>query len=750
MTIRSIRVKVVSAIIIVLAVSVGVSIYITVTNQRSNLLDETRIHLRTTAEVLNNVIRNIMLSGEAPIATGTMTDIQGIEEFSDVEIYRTDGSNAFHDNATIDEVNDYLGENYFEPTERVEIRLIDNDNFDRVLATNTPVAIETPANRTFEYYFPILNYADCRACHGNTGFIRGVAHYEVSTDRIYAQIAGARNTLTIFFVASGLVIAALLVIMLRRIIINPLLAIGTAVEEVGGGDLDVTVHAKSDDEIGALATEINEMIGGLRDKNRLEIENSIIETRNRENRKYLENINEGLLLLDADQRISEQYSTFLERLFGTKEVEGRIFSEFIYPDEPENSDLRQELDEFIDMIFTNLQTDMDMIMSINPLENKTLVVHDNGSRREIVINASFLRIMGGKQVENVMVIFEDKTSLVRAERELESERLRSETEIEQIQAILKSGPESFIEFVDDAGEVLRYLEESMHSLDEEDTLHEMFRKLHSLKGVARYMELRSLAATLNDTEEIIAAVRDGSRQTDDNLRSEIEACLATLRSQVEGIRTINESFRQFAGAGGAGAVGPGADSVRGVGSLLENLKNMAVTIGEELGKSVRVTTHTEIESLPKLKQLRDPLIHLVRNSLDHGIEDGIERISKGKPEEGHIDIKVLRPEPERCVIEISDDGAGIDFHAVQRRAVELGILKTDAEPTNAQLLKVLFLPAFTSRATASEISGRGVGLNAVHSAVNELGGSISIATKKDAGTKFSLKVPIAPVGGEET
>jgi HAMP domain-containing protein len=734
--IRSIRVKVISVIIVVLALSVGFSIYITVTNQRSNLLDETRKNLTVTSEILNNVIRNIMLSGEAPIATGTLADIQEIEEFTDVSIYRTDGTNAFHDSATIDRVNMFIGREAFEPTERADLQMIDNTHFQEVLATNTPVDVESPKEQRFEYFFPILNYAECRSCHGDTGFIRGVAHYEVSTARIYEQITDARNTLTIFFVVSGVVIAFVLFIMLRRIIINPLLMIGSAVEKVGGGDLDITVEARSQDELGSLAFEINDMIGGLRDKSRLEIENSVIETRNQENRKYLENINEGLLLLDKDQRISEQYSTFLESLFGTGEVEGISFSEFIYPGESGDSEVRKELDEFIDMIFSNLNTDMEMIMSINPLADKSLVVERDGRRQEIIINATFLRIMTtNESVENVMVIFEDKTALAQVEKELESERIRSETEIEHIQAILRSGPESFIEFVSDAEAVLQSLEAGMESLDDSDTLNRLFRELHSLKGVGRYMELRSFAGTLHDAEGIIAGVRDGSRSVDPGLIAEIGERLETLRGEVDGIRSINDRFKDFAADGD----GKPAGAVK---ELLENLERMATDIAGELGKTVQVTTKLELETIPKLKELRDPIIHVLRNSLDHGIEDGLERISKGKDEAGRIEINVLNPTPETCVIEIGDDGAGIDFQAVAKRAVEMGILGADTKPTNAQVLKVLFLPAFSSRTTASELSGRGVGLDAVHSAMSKLGGMISVATRKDVGTKISLKVPL--------
>ncbi len=169
---------------------------------------------------------------------------------------------------------------------------------------------------------------------------------------------------------------------------------------------------------------------------------------------------------------------------------------------------------------------------------------------------------------------------------------------------------------------------------------------------------------------------------------------------------------------------------------------MASDIADALGKSVRIRTSTEIDNLPFLWQLRDPFIHLLSNALDHGIEKSPLRVSKGKEEVGKIDIRVLNPDPGMCVIEIHDDGAGIDFARVGQRAVELGFFAEGSEPSNSQLLKVLFRPAFGSRSEVSELSGRAVGLDAVHLAITSLGGSIAVATKKNGGTKFTLRIPL--------
>jgi len=722
---------------VILAIAVAGSIILTVSNQRDSFLEETSRSLSVTSQILNDVIRNTMLAGEAPIAVRTVADLQTNSEFADIAIFRRDGTNAFHDDATINTVNANLGMKEFEVTDRAELRTMSNADFQHVLDTNTPVLVQSMENRTAEFYFPLLNYADCRVCHGTDHFIRGVAYFRVSTDRIFNEIDRTRNTLTLFFVGAGIVLAGIIIFMLRRIVLQPVLSIGATVNDVGQGNLDASVSVQTRDELGRLATQINSMITGLKEKNRLEVENRVIEAKNEENRKYLDNINEGLLLLDSSHRISEQYSSFLEELFGSDRIAGRMFSEFIYPNEIPESELRSDLDQFVDLIFSSTSTDMEMIASINPLSDKHIMVGTGAEKREIVVDASFQRIMDGDHVQNVMVIFVDKTELVRVEAALETERLRSETEIEQIAAILRSGPESFQEFAADADKTLRMLHDNVALDGGAARITELFRELHSLKGAARYMELRSFAQSLNETEDIVAAVRDGRQVPGPDVTSRLSRKLDELYEGVDAIKRINERFKEFtsSGAGSDGSVSR-SDSVR---SFFDNVERMVMSLAKDLDKKVRLRTSTDFETLPVLPKVQNSIIHIVRNALDHGIEEGIERVAAGKTEKGTVQMSVSREDDNRCRIEVRDDGRGIDFKRVQARAEEQGLVGPGASTND--LLKVLFSPAFSSRSEATDISGRGVGLDAVQSAVRSLGGSISVGTREGVGTKFTIRIP---------
>jgi len=262
----SIRLKIISVVVLSLILTIVVILYVTTKNQRDNLLFAHEKTLTTSTAILNVTIRNIMLNGEAPIAVRTLKNLQTIQDIEELEIYRVDGNRAFHDYETLDVVNRNLGKSVFKKTERQEHKTFDNDHFRDVLDTSVPKRVELRNMREMEYYFPILNVPDCRVCHGTDHFIRGVAYFRISTQGVFDQIRNANLLLTGVFVIAGILISTVLVLFLGRAVISPILTIGGTVLKVGKGDFGVRVPVKSRDEIGRLGKEINLMIQGLEER----------------------------------------------------------------------------------------------------------------------------------------------------------------------------------------------------------------------------------------------------------------------------------------------------------------------------------------------------------------------------------------------------------------------------------------------------------------------------------------------------
>ena len=176
--------------------------------------------------------------------------------------------------------------------------------------------------------------------------------------------------------------------------------------------------------------------------------------------------------------------------------------------------------------------------------------------------------------------------------------------------------------------------------------------------------------------------------------------------------------------------------------LLPRLRRIVRQIAKELDKQVEFHAYNAEGELDRnlLERMVAPLEHMLRNAVDHGIESAELRRGNGKPEVGRIDLRLSR-EGGDVVIEISDDGAGIDIETVREKAVERGLMAADADLRDDEISQFVLAPGFTTAKSVTQISGRGVGMDVVHSAVKQLGGSINIYSRSGKGSRFVVRVP---------
>lgn len=169
------------------------------------------------------------------------------------------------------------------------------------------------------------------------------------------------------------------------------------------------------------------------------------------------------------------------------------------------------------------------------------------------------------------------------------------------------------------------------------------------------------------------------------------------------------------------------------------IRDLAVSQNKSI-KVILSGTETELDK-DIVERIGDPLKHIIRNSVDHGIESPEERKSRGMPEEGIVSLKAYQ-KGGRIYIEISDNGRGLDAQRILKKAIRKNLLPEGATPTKEELYKFLFLPGFSTRDEISELSGRGVGLDVAQTNVSELGGGINIVSEKDKGTTFIIDLPM--------
>ncbi len=180
-----------------------------------------------------------------------------------------------------------------------------------------------------------------------------------------------------------------------------------------------------------------------------------------------------------------------------------------------------------------------------------------------------------------------------------------------------------------------------------------------------------------------------------------------------------------------------------VGESFSRLKRIVRDVSKELGKDIELTivgADTELDK-SMVEKLSDPLMHIVRNALDHGIENKELRQYKGKPVQGQLKLSACH-EAGSVVIEIADDGAGLNVERIRTKAIEKNIIPADKELTEEEVYKLIFAPGFSTAAAVTNLSGRGVGMDVVKRNIEELRGQIQISSVPDQGTIFKIRLPL--------
>jgi two-component system chemotaxis sensor kinase CheA len=180
-----------------------------------------------------------------------------------------------------------------------------------------------------------------------------------------------------------------------------------------------------------------------------------------------------------------------------------------------------------------------------------------------------------------------------------------------------------------------------------------------------------------------------------------------------------------------------------IGQIFSRLAQVIRRYSREIGKEIDLSMYGEDTELDKslAEEIVDPLMHLVRNSIDHGIEPSEERTIKNKKERGSIVLKAFQ-KGSHVVIEVTDDGRGINVEKIRKKAMEKGLIEPGVEIEESEIVNLIFTPGFSTKDSADEISGRGVGMDVVKEKLSALGGFTEIYTKKDEGTTFTLTLPI--------
>ncbi len=215
---------------------------------------------------------------------------------------------------------------------------------------------------------------------------------------------------------------------------------------------------------------------------------------------------------------------------------------------------------------------------------------------------------------------------------------------------------------------------------------------------------------------------------------------ATLKTNVGKFRSTAQNLGRI-----TGELQEGVMRIRMVpiSQIFSRFPRLVRDLSKSLTKKINLVIEGEDTELDKsvIEDLLDPIMHSVRNSIDHGIEAPEARIAAGKNEEGTVLLKASN-EGNMIVIEIADDGKGIDVDAVKAKAVERGLIHPNKALTDVEAFNLIFEPGFSTAKQVTNISGRGVGLDVVRRQIEKLNGTVTVASERGVGTKFTIKLPL--------
>ncbi len=291
--------------------------------------------------------------------------------------------------------------------------------------------------------------------------------------------------------------------------------------------------------------------------------------------------------------------------------------------------------------------------------------------------------------------------------------------------ILKQDIYEVFEWIQEDCEELRFEFTTMSPSAEhgKNTKARFFRQSHSMRvDIEKIDSLINLVGELVITQSMLTqGAKESSAKsskTEDALKL-LNRQLRSLQSEVIGVKMVP------------------------IGLSLNRIPRLIRDISDELGKEVTLNIQGESTEVDKTvsELITDPLTHIIRNAIDHGIEPPAERVKNGKPRQGTINVKAYQ-QGGSIFIEVSDDGNGIDPQRIVARAMDKGLINPAEELSESEIFDLIFMPGFSTADIVTNVSGRGVGMDVVRSNIEELNGTIQIQSTPGKGTRMKIKLPM--------
>ncbi|HUY83752.1 MAG TPA: ATP-binding protein [Steroidobacteraceae bacterium] len=452
-------------------------------------------------------------------------------------------------------------------------------------------------------------------------------------------------------------------------------------------------------------------------------------------RDILRTVREGLFLLDARHRIGPVWSDALSRMFGREDFAGLRFRELLAGLVPDAT-LATAV-KYVNLLWGD-RANESLMKTINPLSQIEIKVDNaRGGSEMRYLQFDFHRVAGPLGVEYVLCSVVDVTSNVLLARELQESQLNATAQLDMLIGMTHSDPLQLASFLDTADAGLRLVnallkEPARNDAEFRRKIGALMRELHSLKGEAAALELKSIADRLHALESLVSGLEARPALSGDDFLPVV----LKLDELVAYLRGIREISARLALAADSTARAP-ADPIAPI------LEATASQLARDHGKRLRFeSAGLEMIPAPYAKTLKECLVQLVRNAAVHGIEPAQVRRGRAKGEVGLVRTSFRRT-ADGYELLVEDDGAGIALEAVKAAAVRSRLISAEeaAAMDTRAAIALIFRPGFSTADDLSLGSGRGVGMEVVARGIHELGGRIGVSTSPGKFTRFKIRLP---------
>ena len=453
-----------------------------------------------------------------------------------------------------------------------------------------------------------------------------------------------------------------------------------------------------------------------------------------------DNLKTGLFLMDKDFVIQPHYSRSMESVLSETNLSGKNFLDVL--SNSVQGKEKETLRDYFTMVY-NKSYDAQMLEDINPLYqfNYISVTH----AEEKYLRCSFVPIDRDDGNVYILGTVDDLTREVELRRQLDEEENRRQDQMRAMFEVIHVEPRVLNDFIIDTEYEFDRINELLKDKSNAaaHVTNELYQGVHAIKSNAIILGLESFAAKVHKLEDEIKVLRE---HADVSFQE-----ILHITVELDKIMKLKDGFKDIIGKIMAFNMSEGR--LREEQVLTQTLQRVVDRAGTDMGKKAKLTIKKldpkAIVAGPR-RVMKEVLMQLVRNAMYHGIEKPDMRIAQGKGEAGVITLSI-QVVSDKIVIQLSDDGNGLDFEKIHRKALEKALIpsSTALDDKNA-LMQALFCAGFSTAESADMHAGRGIGLNLVRDRVKECHGSIKLQSDTGKGTTFRIYLPLEEEAGVQT